>query len=279
MKFVGIIAMSAYTVQASLKSLNKGQKQFVQVMGGNNRNLMLESVNTLAEYGCWCFFDDQIPLIGNGKGLPRDFIDTECRDMHRAYECAYLEIQGCEPWKVSPMTHGSQSFNQPGVDGDIKKACEVANQFLPLLNNGIALRACAIAACAAETKFLQNVNTYLLTEDANYAELTHVGKNQPNGQPGQFNHDRQCVAECPKGECYSDKDPRQCCGEFPERYPFKVHEDDVLHQKCCGKDWTQFQSGQVFINKPELGGTPIFGTETYVDATHTCVNDKVVPRF
>merc|ERR1712048_93379 len=128
MKFVGILA-TAYTVQASLKSLNRGQKEFIRVMGGNNRNLLQESVKPLDQYGCWCFFDDQIPALGNGKGLPRDFIDTECRDLHRAYECAYMEIQGCEPWKVSPMNHGSQAFNQPGVNGDIRKACEYSNQF------------------------------------------------------------------------------------------------------------------------------------------------------
>jgi len=277
MKFVGIIAATATTyntVHASLASLNKGQKEFIQAMGGNNRNLMLDSVKTLNQYGCWCFFDDEI--VGNGKGTPRDFIDEECRDLHKAYTCAAAEIQGCEPWTVE-MSHGTQSFNSPGVNGDIKRACEYANRFLPMLDNGVALSACAIAACTAETKFLQNVNTFLLSGDADYDAYTHSGANKKDGGIGTFNYEKECVAEClQQGNCIQDKDPRQCCGEYPDRFPFKVHAGDAVNEKaCCGPNWVNFNNNNAYV---DLNGDPISGSEVYSTATHQCVNDAVVAK-
>ena len=282
MKFVGIVATALYfeSVDASLASLNKGQKQFQRVMGGNNRNLMLESVATLNKYGCWCFFEGD--GVGNGKGSPKDFIDTECRDLHRAYTCAAAEIPGCEPWSQSDVTHGAQSFNAPGVNGDILKACEHANRFKPVEVGGAQFQACIIATCAAETKFLQNVNTYLLTEDARYPDFTHDGVAYPAqagihpAGTGTFNQPDKCKPDCPKGTCFADEDARQCCGDYPERYPFKVHAGDAaLNQQCCGPDWTHFMSGQTYVNN---AGQNIGGTNVYATSTHRCVNNVVVKK-
>jgi len=269
MKFVGIVSTVIYfnQVHASMESIERGHKEFLKKMGGNNRNLMKESLKTLNQYGCWCFFDDNI--IGNGKGLPRDFIDEECRSLHRAYTCAAAEIQGCIPWKAGDMNHGSQSFGEPGVGTDILRACEYGHRFLPQILNGVEYQACAVAACAAETKFIQNVNAYLLTEDADYDSFTQIGAAKATGGIGTFNHERECVAECPKGVCYSDKDDRQCCGKFPERFPFKVHAGDANQQACCGGNWINFNNAMNY---------GLSGEEVYTTATHNCVNNKVVAK-
>ena len=292
MKFVGIVAALFYfkSVHASLASLNKAQKLLVQQMGGNNRNLMDETVSSLNKYGCWCYFDAD--MIGNGRGLPKDFIDEECRDLHRAYTCAMAEIEGCEPYTVE-YSPGNQAINRPGVDGDILKACEYTNRFFPMVDtiNGVqvAHQACAIAACSSELKFLTNVNAYLLTEDADYPGLTHKGINYPaqagvhpagvgtftpvgddNGSPVM------CPPECPKGICYSDYDPRGCCGKYPERYPFKIHNGKVaLEKACCGEDWVSSANNNAFTDKD---GNQISGTDTYQTATHQCVNNAVVAK-
>merc|ERR1712217_961397 len=78
MKFVGVLASASLVfngINASLASMEKGFKQ-LQEMTGNNRNLMVSSISSLNKYGCWCYFDD---AVGKGKGLPKDFIDEECR--------------------------------------------------------------------------------------------------------------------------------------------------------------------------------------------------------
>jgi len=268
MKFIGIVATAFYlkSVDASVQSLQKVQNEFIKAMGGNNRNLMLETVSTLNKYGCWCFFDQD--LVGVGKGLPRDFIDEECKALHRGYTCAMAEIPNCVPYTVF-YNAATQALNQPGVNGDIKRACELAN----------GNDACRVAACTLETKFIQNVNSYLLTQDADYIGLTHKGQAIPaneGGGIGTFNYERECVAECPKGTCYSDREERACCGEYPERFPFKLHDGDaVLEQKCCGRDWTHWQSGAKY---QDVDGNNIGGINTYNTATHNCVNNVVVKK-
>lgn len=115
----------------------------------------------------------------------------------------------------------------------------------------------AVASCAAETKFISNVQAYLLTEDALYAALTHDGQTYTVGGqtfPGTFRADRECVAECPRGNCKPDKDDRACCGVMPERFPFKLYTGLAEEQACCG------------------------GANVYSVVTHNCVANEVVKK-
>lgn len=123
MKFVGVLASASLIfngINASLASMEKGFKE-LQKMTGNNRNLMVSSIKSLNKYGCWCYFDD---AVGNGKGLPKDFIDEECRALQRSYECAIAEIPGCVPYQVQSAVATTllAAFN-----GDILQACTVLN--------------------------------------------------------------------------------------------------------------------------------------------------------
>jgi hypothetical protein len=250
MRFVGALASATLIldgINASLASMEKGFQELNQALAGeNNRNLLASSLSDLANYGCWCYFDDK---VGNGKGLPRDFIDEECRQLHRSYECAIAEIAGCIPYTVR---NAAANTLVAAFNGDILQACTVLNN--PQVVGNAADVPCAIASCAAETKFISNVQNYLLTEDALFSSLTHLGMKYNNGNSdGIFNPERECVAECPRGNCYSDKGDRQCCGVMPDRAPFKVHAGDVvLEQACCADK------------------------EVYTLATHSCTAGEVV---
>lgn len=251
MKFVGVLASATIIfdgINASLKSMEKGFKELQEMTGGDRNLLGDASISGLNKYGCWCYFDD---AVGNGKGLPRDFIDEECRALHRSYECAIAEINGCIPYSVQSATANTLLA---AFQGDILAACTAVNS--ALVAGGAANVPCAVAACAAETKFISNVQNYLLTEDALFSTLKHVGTTYGGGSAGVFNPERQCVAECPRGNCISDKGDRACCGVMPERFPFKLHATDPNYaqyrQACCADK------------------------EVYSIATHSCIAGEVV---
>jgi len=239
MRFVGVIA-----------SISKGFSELQKKIGEDDRSIMSIEFKNLNNYGCWCYFDDD---VGNGKGLPKDPIDEFCRDLHRSYECAVAEIPGCIPWQVQTATAEAlvEAF------GGILPACQVL--ISAPVAGGAANVPCSVAACAAETKFVSSVSGYLVNFDAFFHNLTHVGvawaDKKGNNGVGEFNPERQCYAECPRGGCVSDKDDRQCCGVMPERYPFKVHSGHTgIEQACCAEE------------------------EVYNIATHNCVAGEVVKK-
>merc|ERR1711981_2387 len=60
------------------------------------------AVNSLDEYGCWCYFYDN---VGRGKGTPVDEIDGFCKTLGDGYQCAILDSEAagesCVPWEVT----------------------------------------------------------------------------------------------------------------------------------------------------------------------------------
>jgi len=49
-----------------------------------------QSVENLNEYGCWCYFYDN---VGRGKGNPVDEIDAMCKVLGEGYECAMRDSE------------------------------------------------------------------------------------------------------------------------------------------------------------------------------------------
>merc|ERR1712066_869709 len=48
------------------------------------------AVNQLDEYGCWCYFYDN---VGRGKGTPVDEIDGFCKTLGDGYQCAIIDSE------------------------------------------------------------------------------------------------------------------------------------------------------------------------------------------
>merc|ERR1711997_109664 len=80
MRFVGALASATIIfdgINASFASITKGLTELQKLIGEDDRSIMDISFQNLNNYGCWCYFDDD---VGNGKGLPRDEIDEFCRN-------------------------------------------------------------------------------------------------------------------------------------------------------------------------------------------------------
>merc|ERR1712039_573566 len=74
------------------------QNSSLRAFSGNIAN----AVERLDEYGCWCYFYDN---VGRGKGTPVDEIDGFCKTLADGYQCAIIdgeaEGQSCVPWEVA----------------------------------------------------------------------------------------------------------------------------------------------------------------------------------
>ena len=134
------------------RRLYVGNRQFT----GNTGN----AINQLNEYGCWCYFYDD---VGRGKGAPVDEVDSMCKILANCYECAIRDSENegeiCVPWEVS--------FN-PGINGI------GLNLFDGCKNNNPG-DGCAQRACACEGFFVENLFALMLTGNAftNMDEFSH----------------------------------------------------------------------------------------------------------
>jgi len=164
------------------------------------------SLRQLHEYGCWCYFYDD---VGRGKGTPVDEIDGFCKTLNEGYQCAIIdsENQGieCSPWEIQYQP-GS------GVGAELRTTCHERNADV-----------CAAYACTVEGQFADNAFSFLLATGGgiNYDQYGHSNGFDPA-------HDQGCPVKVgAKG--YSAE--KQCCGAYPQRFPFKTLDGE---RACCG---------------------------------------------
>lgn len=184
-------------------------------------NSMVESING---YGCWCYFEND---HGKGKGQSQNQVDAQCKILHDGYTCIMLDSEEnedlqneCIPWLVDytePM--GLHWWAQTGDDEGMKEAlvkdCFKKNR---KTQQGVDPW-CAQKSCIVEGYF--SINLFkLLTSGVKYShDLLH--------KKGLFDPSIECIVnKGPKAE-------RQCCGQYPIRFPFKYIPDK---RECCGQN-------------------------------------------
>jgi len=176
-----------------------------------NRNLpeiLGASLDNINEYGCWCYFMDD---HGRGHAKPVDGIDRFCRKLHMGYDCAMMDVidatgnDTCIPWEAQYIS------GIGGGESQLVTTCEAFNSDL-----------CATIACKVEGIFVIRVLQLFLGSGQVTEEFKHS-----NG----FNEKDECIIE----KCHFN-DPtkcdvnRLCCGEHPDRFPYKPMGGD---RGCC----------------------------------------------
>merc|ERR1712228_792996 len=154
------------------------------------------AVNSLDEYGCWCYFYDN---VGRGKGTPVDEIDGFCKTLGDGYQCAIIDSEAagesCVPWEVtySPGT---------GAGVNLRDSCNTLNA-----DN------CARYACAVEGQFVDSLFAFLLSgSQIDYNTYGHNNGFDPSHNEG-----------CPvKPGVKGVSGEKSCCGAYPYRFPFKL---------------------------------------------------------
>merc|ERR1712096_253617 len=174
----------------------------LRAFSGNVAN----AVALLDEYGCWCYFYDN---VGRGKGTPVDEIDGFCKLLADGYQCTIIdtEAQGitCVPWEVTyiPGT---------GAGGALRDTCNDRNPD----------DACAKWSCAVEGQFADSLFAFLLSgSQIDYDSFGHVQGFDPATDVG-----------CPvKPGVKGVSNEKACCGAYSARFPYKTLDGD---RACCG---------------------------------------------
>lgn len=235
--------------QVSALSTN-GQRIFDDVatiqnaQASMNRALKQEDMGLLGPgYGCWCYFEED---HGKGKGEPVDQIDQFCRTLHHGYSCILMDHaeEGCVPWSIPYNSAvGTGPFDFLGMSMQkIRDECD--HQNVP--------GSCEAHTCMVEGYFVQQFILY----------STHGGgiSDDFRHELGVFDVSRTCKIKTPgsgggspgsggpgNGNGSGGEAPifhgDKCCGEQPERFPYKSLDgqrdccvnktfDTVLRQ-CC----------------------------------------------
>lgn len=218
MKFLAASSIALLGVDASYKAMKKSYSEMI----AGDRDLTGPPFGNVNGYGCWCYFDS---AVGNGKGEPMDLVDAECRNLHRGYECAVADYANCEPWTVFYIAAGQLVVSQ----GSVHAACVHANT-----NLGLVLGDCAIAACSVELEFINEYTAITQNYNPQFSVYSHANL-------GSFVPTNNCVTNTFGTH---DESPRQCCGTFPQRYPFKVYAGTSDEAACC--DGTVYKTATHF---------------------------------
>ena len=203
---VGSLLGLTFADKASIdrQLLDQVKNSSLRVFTGSIAN----AVEQLDEYGCWCYFYDN---VGRGKGTPVDEIDGFCKTLADGYQCAIIdgesEGESCVPWEVN--------YN-PGAGQGPERFLTCQNQ-----NPG---NNCAARACAVEGVFVDNLFAFLISgTQINYAEYGHEASD----------FDPSTDAGCPvKAGIKGVSGEKSCCGGYPNRFPFKTLDGD---RACCGR--------------------------------------------
>jgi len=166
---------------------------------------VLATIDNINGYGCWCNFDTN---YHQGKAHPIDEIDEVCKILVQGYECAIKDAEdvgaSCSPWEENyePVT----SFT---LDTSITQECSQNN---PGAND------CLLRSCYVESHFVRNLLNVF---------LGGYPINPENKHSNGFSVGEKCLITKRGG----GKGENQCCGDYPERFPFKTNEGE---RSCCG---------------------------------------------
>lgn len=162
------------------------------------------TIASMNEMGCWCYFDDD---HGRGKGQPIDDLDGVCKTLHEGYECAMRDAEAegttCVPWEVAYVSAVG------GATTTLQEACMDANPG----------NMCACRACTVEGNFVESLIAFFVIQGGSL--------NQANKHSNGFNP----KTDCPIKAGGSGPSEKSCCGEYPNRFPFKTLGGD---RSCCG---------------------------------------------
>jgi len=179
-------------------------------------SVILQQLSDIQFYGCWCFLDGDWDYA---KGPVQDYLDQQCKILVQNYRCLVMDAldrgDTCDP-----HTQPYDPYNLFLGSEDVVGECEQRN-------TGVPNEECAIGLCKADGSFTLELFALMFQQGGIAASqppydptMTHVSQN------GNFNHATECKYDY-KGAGRSEK---ECCGKYPERFPFKTFGGD---KACC----------------------------------------------
>jgi len=201
--------------------------------------------NALRNYGCNCYPDNydrvspySIPdrpleqhMGKNGRYRNSDLkLDDLCREVNEAYTCLEQDVRDGTivdgPFETLPRWGSVSCYRGTSFlfhwNGD-KIVCGPADD--PKYQSDPVSNRCPLVACEIEVKFAYAAVDFIMAAAGGPKEFREDNLSK-------YHAENLTDAEW-DDMCVSNKGPvnRECCGEFPQRYPFNTN-----NKVCCGID-------------------------------------------
>ena len=170
-------------------------------------------------YGCWCLPDADHTIEGNGVGQPIDEVDASCKRQASCYECAKMDHPGREC--VADKVQYSYALNVDSNDPEDhwKKSIECLDEPNSGKNGAWNEKSsCRRSICECDKKLAEDLREHF-----------HVWTHENHQIQGSFDPVAQCL-KTPGNGNGADGEP-ECCGEYPNRFPYKTNQGARM---CCG---------------------------------------------
>lgn len=168
-------------------------------------------------YGCWCFQMGDYPLrLGNGA--PVDNVDKVCKRQKECYQCAKKDhahtiASGCIPEETG---YRFAAFYDKATG-------------LPNVRCVNTPGTCKRSICECDRAFAERL------PEASQGDDGWTGAH--HAHYGGFDSRSNCLARVHTPGKGDHK--VECCGEFPDRYPYRFAKDGTGKQCCKGKLFNQ----------------------------------------
>jgi hypothetical protein len=249
MKLLLTSAMSAVAMGNELASLwndamNKaGSQQAASSAlraGGSDRNVMdLFTLSNIFEYGCWCHFGDDKPA----RGPTMDSVDGFCKRWYDSKDCVRIDNEDagttCDlSMQYTDVLAGLSFPFDPSHD--YSTLCDTAN---PDGNYADATEgACARDNCKIDAYFLRDIFNHMAFNNMNQTLSVAFGFDTDFTCRGivanalmpstaaPFTTAAPVVVTTAAGTTATPIPTWQCCGSFPDRFPYKTNQGA---RSCC----------------------------------------------
>lgn len=161
------------------------------------------SFDKFFQYGCYCFPDGTNQVLG-GYGEARDGADLICKKYHNCQRCIDKDHVDCPEW--APYKY----------KGRIDKA--TGKKYLQCLNKP---NSCRRNHCECDKRLAEQLAEYELAWNPEYSMAF-----------GGFDRAKSCPAVDKRTNTNNDN-THECCGDYPERFPYISESESGALRKCC----------------------------------------------
>merc|ERR1711981_685131 len=218
---------------AKLGDLWNGLSQSDNVNEDDRKIIELFTISSVANYGCWCRFNQYRPY----RGTPQDTVDTACKQWYQNYDCLGVDFNTQTPLFRCNLdveyTDVITSLSDPfDPTTDYQAACAASNA-----------DACAAEACHVDAVFIRHVflfladNTLNMTLSGWYGFNGNVCTGRTDAVDGTTAAPNAATTAAPvpattapAGTTATPVPGTLCCGAYPNRYPYKTQGGD---RQCC----------------------------------------------
>lgn len=162
------------------------------------------SFDKFFQYGCYCFPDGEKSVLG-GYGEARDGADTICKKYHNCQRCINHDYNDCPEW--APYKYKGRVDQTTGT------------RYLECLNKE---GTCRRNHCECDKRLAEQLAEYEMAWNPQYSLAF-----------GGFDRASSCPAVDKRNSDVNHDNQHECCGNYPERYPYVSESETGVLRKCC----------------------------------------------